>query len=164
MTRTLPLALLLLAGCAPASPPSPPSPPSEPSIDIGPVEAAQPPRATPPRVEPTRSTEECATLVEEVRAHPESFSSTPPMMTGFAVPPFDGTPRDMRGQTVQIQLLVDERGAVVDDSTTVTPPLSSASFDRRMRKAIAKYRFRPAVLDGCAVPGRSTVTLTLANR
>jgi hypothetical protein len=115
-------------------------------------------------VSPTRSPEECAPLVDQVRAHPDSFSPVPPQISAITIPPLEGTPHDMRGARVTILILVDEKASVVADSTTFTPLITSPSYDREPRKSLSKYHFYPAVLEGCAVPGRTKVELTLPNR
>jgi len=146
MTRILPLAYILIAGCSSAT-------------------TTRPAKTLPPAmVSPTRTATECAPLVDRVRAHPDSFMPSPPQMYSFPIPPFDGTPREMRGTMVIVRILVDELGGVVNDSTTITPALSAPSFDHEFRRRISRYQFHPAVLDGCAVPGRSVVQVTLADR
>jgi outer membrane biosynthesis protein TonB len=144
MTGTLPFVFLFLVGCAPASVPS-----------------GTTPR---PMVAPTRSAEECAPLVAQVRAHSDSFQQVPPQLRGIAIPPMEGTPRELRGAHVVIRILVDEVGAQVADSLVITPSIASPGFDRELRRTIAQYRFFPAVLEGCAVPGRTMVELILSNR
>jgi len=62
---------------------------------------------------------------------------------------------------LKVHLLVDEQGSVVADSTRIDPAFPAGSFDRALRESFSKYRFDPAVLDGCAVPAHTTMELTM---
>jgi hypothetical protein len=119
--------ILLLVGCAPSV-------------------------TTPTPVVPTRPPEECRTLVEQVRAHPDSFRGSGPEATQLVFPPNVLLRRGDGPMELVVRMLVDESGAVVRDSIRFEPSADRISDPFALKGAVARYRFRPSVLDGCAVP------------
>jgi hypothetical protein len=68
----------------------------------------------------------------------------------------------MAGVTIEVRLFVDLHGAVVPDSTRISPALTLPRYDRDFRTAMARTEYWPAVVEGCAVPAWSTARVTLA--
>jgi hypothetical protein len=73
----------------------------------------------------------------------------------------EGVPKGWRGRRLNATLLVDPLGIVIADSTRVEPALPDGRYDREFRASLALMEFFPAVLDGCAVAGRSTLQISL---
>jgi hypothetical protein len=90
--------------------------------------------------------------------------ATAPVAKRIIIPPLDGVPPAQAGALLQIDLLVDEHGVVIADSTRIAPAITSPRYDRKLRTTLARYEFYPAVLDGCAVPGRIRLELGLPQR
>jgi hypothetical protein len=82
----------------------------------------------------------------------------PPMPTDIIMPPPD-IPDDVKGQTYSVLFLINERGQVVADSA---PGLTTADtrWLNRFLDRLRRYHFRPARMNGCAVPARFSLSLT----
>lgn len=111
-----------------------------------------------PRV--TRSGAQCAEVIDRVRAHPDSFPYSTPMLQMFPAP-IGGAPADLRGKLVHVTFLVDHRGTPVADSTTFDPEVTDQRYAATLRGYFARYRFRPGVAEGCAVGGTARVDYTI---
>lgn len=142
------LVVLCLGACAYGPAPQRPTPTSTPARSTG-------------WVAPTRNEEECREVVQAYLASPDSFHATVPQATKIVFPPLDGVPSGQRGATVMIAPLVDVHGAVVADSITITPAITGRRYDRMLRDGVARTTFHPAVAQGCAVPARATMYVTL---
>lgn len=137
--------LLLIAACTAAPAPST----SPPSVN-GPIRTGW--------VSPTLSAGECEGMVA---SGPYTDPRNPPTASEIIVPPFDGVPLELREGPVRVRLLVDERGIVVPDSTRIDPMITDRRYDRNFRRSLARTRFHPAVVEGCAVPAWTTFTFRL---
>lgn len=149
MKRTLRIILLLgtalsSAACATAAGPSPSQPAQ------GPIRTGW--------VSPTLSAGECEGMLA---GGPVTDPRNPPTASEVFIPPLDGVPPDLRERTLQVRLLVDEHGNVVPDSTRIDPMITDRRYDRDFRKSLARTRFHPAVVEGCAVPAWTTFTFRL---
>ena len=68
------------------------------------------------------------------------FRAVPPSLRGAIIPP---TNRNVRGQTVEVWLWVDEEGRVVADSTRLRPPTSDRAYNQRLLRDAADWVFEP---------------------
>jgi len=50
----------------------------------------------------------------------------------------------LRGRSMRVHVYVNEQGQVVSDSTRLTPPTTSTSFNQQVLQNAASWRFRPA--------------------
>lgn len=78
------------------------------------------------------------------------FRVVPPTPRGLILPPSD-RPGRVRGMEIDIWVFVSEAGAVVADSTRLSPTTGDRGFDRRLREQAAEWVFTPAQRDGAAV-------------
>jgi hypothetical protein len=86
-----------------------------------------------------------------------------PTLRGFPIPPMDGTPRPLRGKDLLVRVFVGIDGRV--DRYETEPEVTDGGFRRKLDDIIAGYRFTPARdSTGRAVPGITTVIMTLANK
>ncbi|MGI8497502.1 MAG: hypothetical protein ACR2OG_07980 [Gemmatimonadaceae bacterium] len=108
-----------------------------------------------PVVTPTRTAAECAPLAKRARAEGVSVKAQPPRLQGEVSPPLP-VPAELHGKSLDVRLVVDERGRVDVGSLTVLG-YSNVGYNSKLRGAAAQLRFTPAVLDGCAVPQRTVV-------
>lgn len=141
---------LLAAACTAAPAPST----SQPAAS-GPVRSGH--------VAPTRSAEECRTLVEQVRAHPRNFDGTAPEISRVEVPDIVELARASGVAAIPVRLLVDETGSVVRDSIVLEPRVEAQSNSRDLKAALARCQFHPSVLEGCAVPAWTSLTYRVNN-
>jgi hypothetical protein len=110
-------------------------------------------------VRPTRSGPYCDSLAEAVRAGTAHPRVDGPFIQGVVLPP-DGAPDDLRRHELTIVWTVNTTGRVTLDSTSV-PPSSDGRYRRRLFDALARYSFRPAVAEGCAVPSTYSMRMVL---
>ncbi|MDQ6885982.1 MAG: hypothetical protein M3068_01675 [Gemmatimonadota bacterium] len=111
-----------------------------------------------PPATPTRSAAECAPLVKRARAEGMSPRAQPPMLQGELSPPRP-SPQELRGRSLEVRLVVDERGRVDVGSITVLG-YSNVGYNSKLRLSASQLRFAPAVLEGCAIPQRTVVRYT----
>ena len=87
----------------------------------------------------------------------------PPVLKGFPIPPFDGTPRALRGKELAVRCYVGIDGRV--ERWESDPPVDDRGFRARLADVIAGYKFTPARDSiGRTVRGVAVVTLTLSTR
>jgi len=84
---------------------------------------------------------------------------TAPSPRGMILPPSD-RPGRVRGMTVTVYVFVAANGAVVSDSTRITPSTGDSRFDRRLRDDAAQWKFRPGMRDGRPVAAWFPYTIT----
>lgn len=85
----------------------------------------------------------------------------PPQQRQMVVPPLDGTPRELRGDTIIVRFYVDATGVV--DRIETDPQLPSGSYARQFNELMRGFKFRPARDSlGAAVAGVAAVTITLS--
>ena len=116
-----------------------------------------------PTPAPAPQSPECQALAARVAAHPDSFHATPPALKTLEVPPVE-QPRTQAGEAIRVRVAVDFQGKVMTDSITLTPEVVDLGYRRRLIQSIAKYTYRPALVDGGAVPGIATTEITLPRR
>ena len=80
---------------------------------------------------------------------------TPPSMLQIVLPP---VPFTRNIPQIQITWKVDSTGKVTD--IEYAPPVPS-SYTKQFGETLMRARFRPAMLDGCAVSGTHTSTMTI---
>lgn len=77
-------------------------------------------------------------------------------------PPFEGTPRALRGDTITVRFFVNSRGAV--DRVEMIPMIEDLRYRRMIEDIMLGYRFKPARDSiGRLVNGIAYVQLTLPN-
>lgn len=145
MRQALSIPILILAACTAAPAPST----SQPTVS-GPTRTGH--------VAPTRSPVECRTLVDQVRAHPADFHGTEPKASRIEVAEVRELARASGSDAIPVRMLVDELGEVVKDSIMLEPRVASLNGARDLKAALARYRFHPSVLEGCAVPAWTSLT------
>lgn len=84
---------------------------------------------------------------------------TAPSPRGMILPPSD-RPSRVKGMTVTVYVFVAASGAVVSDSTRISPSTGDSRFDRRLRDDAAQWKFRPAMRGGQAVAAWFPYTIT----
>jgi TonB family protein len=84
---------------------------------------------------------------------------TAPSPRGMILPPSD-RPSRVRGMTVTVYVFVAANGAVVSDSTRITPSTGDSRFDRRLRDDAAQWKFRPGMRDGQPIAAWFPYTIT----
>ena len=119
--------------------------------------------AAPPAPGPApRYGPECADAIARARAEPAQPAITPPRATQLFIPPV--RPRSARtagGAIVAAyEVPVDSAGRA-DTAAAVLRGVSDTAYAARVRRAMQRAQFRPAVLDGCGVPGTARVTFQL---
>lgn len=77
-----------------------------------------------------------------------TFTLVPPQPRGMIIPP---TSSELKGESVEVWVFVDERGRVVADSTRLRPPTSDGDFNEQIVEEAADWVFRPAQKGGEAV-------------
>jgi protein TonB len=86
---------------------------------------------------------------------------SPPDPRTLILPPIDGVPRALRGDSVSVTFYIDATGQVSD--IRVEPQIENRGFARQFDVAMRGYRFRPARdADGRAVAGVYVVILSFA--
>lgn len=88
---------------------------------------------------------------------------TPPHSSVLVAPPVPMPGGEARGKTYVADLFVDASGAVIPDSTTITPTIHDRQFDRQFRAVLARIHFRPAMRDGCPAAAWAKQTYTFIN-
>jgi len=68
-------------------------------------------------------------------------------------------PAELRGHVIELRLLIDPFGHVVEDSVQVSG-LTDQRDQRLMRRTAARFIYRPAVLGGCAVRFRDSLKIS----
>jgi hypothetical protein len=111
------------------------------------------------RAGPTRSGADCAEVVAWAAADPDARGLQPPRPDTLFLPPFP-IPPDVRGRMVIPQARVREDGRI-DRATIHISELPNAAYAARLHALFGRFHFIPAVLDGCAVPARYVLRLTL---
>ena len=86
------------------------------------------------------------------------FRVVPPSPRGIILPP---TNRNVRGQSVEVWVFVDDRGRVVADSTQLRPPTSDRSFNARLLREAAEWVFEPGKEGGEAVAAWFPYTISM---
>lgn len=87
--------------------------------------------------------------------HPESADTASsgayraPQVIRLLPPPVPLPGSDVRGQTYLTAVFVDSSGAVVPDSTRITPEPRDRQFAQNFAATLARQRYRPALSDGC---------------
>ncbi len=76
------------------------------------------------------------------------FRAIPPSPRGVIIPPSND---NVRGQSVEVWVFVNEDGRVVADSTRLAPPTSDRSFNARIIREAAEWVFAPGRDGGQAV-------------
>jgi outer membrane biosynthesis protein TonB len=84
----------------------------------------------------------------------------PPAPRGLILPPAD-RPGKVRGKEVEVWVFVTAGGAVVADSTRLSPSSGDSRFDERLKKQAAQWMFQPARREGRAVAEWFRYVLTL---
>jgi hypothetical protein len=117
------------------------------------------PAATPPAAPAPRYGPECADAVARARAEPGLPAIRPPVPTRLFLPPMPA-PASARGQVIAYEVPVDSAGRA-DTAAAVLKGVADAAYAARVRRTMQAAQFRPAVLDGCGVPGTARVTFQL---
>jgi len=113
--------------------------------------------ATAPRA--TRPYAECGAERSKMLKDSQVPGVVPAQPTGIILPPAGRSPDDVRGQTRLLIFFVDEEGRVARDSSDA--PLSTdVGWSREFRAWLRRYRFLPAILNGCAVPSQFSIRFT----
>ena len=86
------------------------------------------------------------------------FGIVPPSPRGIILPPSN---RNVRGQSIEIWVFVDERGRVVADSTQLRPPTSDSDFNARIIREAAEWVFEPGKEGGEAVGAWFPYTISM---
>lgn len=104
----------------------------------------------------TRNASECAA----VRAKAPSTDTTAMQMPSPSMLslPTEPLPKDLLGKSVDIRLHVNENGRVIGEGLRVEGIGEHKYVPFLIEKAL-RYRFWPAVLEGCAVPAWTSVHL-----
>ena len=76
------------------------------------------------------------------------FRAIPPSPRGMIMPQSND---NVRGQTIEVWVWVNEQGRVVADSTQLRPPTSDGDFNARIVREAAEWVFEPAKEGGEAV-------------
>jgi hypothetical protein len=66
----------------------------------------------------------------------------------MVVPPMQGLPSSMRGQTISVRFLISGYG--LPDSIDIQGPVDR-DYLPKLTVSLMKYRFRPAIFQGCQV-------------
>lgn len=89
-----------------------------------------------------------------------SERGTPPQLRGLLIPPYDNTPRALRGKTIVVRFFVSSTGVV--DRVETVPEISDARFRRQFEEVMKGYRFRPARDSvGLPIAGMASTEVTL---
>ena len=109
-------------------------------------------------VRPTRTGPACDTLAARVLAQPDSFSVVAAQPRAVIIP---GSPRpkSVVGRTFRVSFLVQPTGKIDAASLAITPEMGS--YRAELERAFLQMEFWPGVLDGCAVPSRNYLNVTL---
>jgi hypothetical protein len=134
------LALLIASGaCAPHSPATPEAPrPSAP-------------------VQPTRFGADCDSVIWRATMTADSAQATRPSPKNAMLPPHP-VPDYLRGRPLVVRFRVDEAGKPDLRASIIRGPIRSPYLER-FTTALALWTFWPAVLDGCAVPGSTEISI-----
>jgi hypothetical protein len=122
------------------------------------------PAATPTPAAPqaplhvTRSGPECDAVIARAVSTADSAKVQVPAPKGVWLPPQPISP-SVLGRTLHVRLYVDETGHP-DLARTVITGAPRSPYLERFRAALADWRFWPGILDGCAVPGFTEITVT----
>lgn len=86
------------------------------------------------------------------------FRVVPPSPRGIIMPPAN---QNVRGQSIEVWVFVDEQGRVVADSTQLRPPTSDGNFNARIVREAAEWVFEPAKRGGRAVASWFPYTISM---
>jgi hypothetical protein len=89
----------------------------------------------------------------------DSAKVMPPTPKYTRLPP-EPHPRDLEGRTLVIRFRVNEKGQPDLAATVITGPIRSPYLERFI-ESLRGWTFRPALLEGCAVPGSTEIKFTL---
>ncbi|HEY4101094.1 MAG TPA: hypothetical protein VGM20_09480 [Gemmatimonadales bacterium] len=85
----------------------------------------------------------------------------PPEPKQMILPPFDNTPKQLRGKPINVTFTVSADGQVTD--LVISPAIENKDFAKHFDEIMRKYRFKPARdASGKAVPGVVTISVTLS--
>ena len=73
--------------------------------------------------------------------------------------PPEPRPGNLRGKTVIMQLRINEAGRVDLGGTVIRGPIESPYLER-FKAQLLRWEFAPALLEGCAVPGTTEITVS----
>ena len=93
----------------------------------------------------------CAAAIARARAEPKPPGLRSPSPTRLVVPP-SPVPKSMHGSTIHYEVAVDSAGRP-DAAAAVLRGVNDSGYATRFRRLLAQLQFRPAMLDGCGVPG-----------
>jgi len=112
--------------------------------------------------QPEKTTAAVLAFVESRRTGTKPASNTAAVVGSFSdihLPQRLG-PKGMQGEAIIARWEVDEQGQV--SHITLDPPSGNPDVDRAIIKAIYRFRFRPAVRNGLAVPAHLKHTFLLS--
>jgi len=81
-----------------------------------------------------------------------------PVPLQVILPPIEGLPYALRGDTVMVRFVVDETGGV---TAVEFRNLGYPNYEARLRARLTGYRFQPAEIDGCWVTGQHVLRIVL---
>ncbi len=91
-----------------------------------------------------------------------TLRGTPPETKFLIIPPMEGTPRALRGTTIEVTFQIAANGVV---TSIDHPPISDKKFQKKFDDLMMGYTFKPARdADGRAVAGVLLVTVTFPDR
>ena len=128
-------------------------------LTAGAALACQRPAPQPPAGSAARYGPECTTAIARARAEPALPDITPPAPTKLPLPPMP-VPPSVRGSVAVYEVSVDSAGRV-DRGAAVLHGVADAQYADRLRALLRQTVFRPALLDGCGVPGVARITYQL---
>jgi len=88
-----------------------------------------------------------------------SSKISPPQLK-YAVLAPQPVPQELAHQKLVVRFRINENGEPDPGATVIYGPIRSPYLER-LSDALRQWRFEPAVLDGCAVPGWVDLALTL---
>jgi hypothetical protein len=128
-------------------------------LTAGAVLACRRPAAQPSTTSAARYGPECTTAIARARAEPASPDITPPVPTKLPLPPMP-VPASVRGSVAVYEVPVDSAGRV-DRGAAILHGVADAQYAATLRGLLRQTTFRPALLDGCGVPGVARITYQL---
>jgi hypothetical protein len=104
---------------------------------------------------------QCAAARDRARGTPDSLPGlAPPTSVELFLSPLP-VPDRVKGRSARITLRVDSAGTPIAETLLVTG-IDDRAYLSRLRSAALKMRYRPAVLDGCAVEGTARLRYDFA--
>ena len=101
----------------------------------------------------------CISVITHARRVPTEPLLSPPVVSRMDFAPFFNPPARLRGQRFTLHVEVDSAGGV---TAARMEPAADSAFTQRVLQALRGARFHPALLHGCGVPGRATITMDAA--